>query len=274
MACDDGSRQPRHRAEHPGRVQAIGAASHGHAQAGSRLLEWCVTTVPPALAPGLLTAAQRPRGHPAVPQRLPQTWMPAGGREAAEPCAPRGRGPQAGAGVVHSDHIQGQEKRSRFVRGPTEWSPQQLFLQMARTFQRRAAGCGGSGRALKLRASLQAQPNERDFRCKPGLPAPVEGSGCPTARMCLGIGPYTSTGGQLPAPRLFLTAAWRLKGCAPGLDGWGGGGSDRGPRSWNLWGGLPGKRVFAGVTRVRTLGFGWVVNSRTCVLVSGATLAE
>lgn len=34
--------------------------------------------------------------------------------------------------------------------------------------------------------------------------------------------PYAGVGGQLPAPRPFRTAAPRLRGCAPGLDGWGG----------------------------------------------------
>ena len=102
---------------------------------------------------------------------------------------------------------------------PRSRGPKQLFLRMAWAFQRSAANTEGPGGARGSEQVSAALPHERGFRCKPELPAAVEGSSRPTARMCRAQGPHGHRS-SAPRPQPVSHGCLEVEGLCPGLDGW------------------------------------------------------
>lgn len=195
----------------------------------------CITTAPHRLsprAPDSGTVALWAASNP--PTASPNPGARSGQGGSTPLCSQQRRNPGQVQGWLTVAAFRAGRVGLESSLAPRNGGPQQPFLRTAWTFQRRAADTEGPGGTWGLKQVSGALPDETDFMCKPELPAPVEGSSRPTARMCSGTGPCTGAGGQLPAPSPCCTAAWRLRGCAPvSMDGEGGG-LTRSPKSWNL----------------------------------------
>lgn len=124
-----------------------------------------------------------PVGSLRSPNGFPKPGCQEGAGRQQTPVLPATEEPQAGAGWLRAAACRAGRVGLESSPAPRTGGPQQLFLRTAWTFQRRAADVEGPGGAWGLKQVSGALPNETHFMCKPELPAPVEGSSRPTARM-------------------------------------------------------------------------------------------